>query len=131
MAGLIVLPQYDIDVINEVQDYILGHPGVSVGDIKMKYNLTEAEYQMIFDLCMPSIRKRNTERYWIGRYKIVLSVMEELYNQAKNSLEGCATSRDIKKALNKCKIGKQNSKFYEMFAEYKEDEEDDDGEISD
>lgn len=69
---MVVLPQDQIDDMNKIMDYILANnsnPNVSVADIKKKYKLTGPEYDMIYDLCMPLIRNRNTnDSFWRKQY---------------------------------------------------------------
>ena len=42
---IIVLPQFQIDGMVEVMDYILQHPMATVGKIKNKFNLNEEEFR--------------------------------------------------------------------------------------
>ena len=72
-----VIPQAQIDEMVEVMDYILAHPSISVADIKKHFELTAEEYNMIFDLCMPSIRKGNKTAYWKNRYSSVMNFLKE------------------------------------------------------
>ena len=129
MAGLIVGPPDQIAFINKVQDYIINHPGVTVGSIKQRFNLTEDEYQMIYDYCMPCIRKRNTERYWIGRYKSVFTAFEELITLTKHNGDKSVSISMLEKALKKCEVSTKNPIFYNSFVEYEEDPEEDYAEV--
>ena len=78
---MVVLPQDQIDAMVEIMECILktdGSSRVTVGDIKRKYKITEDEYQMIYDLCMPILRKKNTgdDNAWRTGY---LSLKQRLY----------------------------------------------------
>lgn len=57
-----VLNKDETDKINEVVDYIILNYQTSVGEVKQKYHLTKAEYDMISELMMPAIRWYNEAR---------------------------------------------------------------------
>ena len=120
MAGLHVLPQEEIDIIVEVMDYYFKHPNRTVGHIKEKFNLTEEEYQMIFFFCMPMIRYRNNERYWIGKTKSTITTFENLVGYAENNGETSIDVKVLRAALNKCSISDGNNKYKEIYNEYQE-----------
>lgn len=81
---IIVLPQFQIDGMVEIMDYILSHPAATVEKVKKKFNLNEDEYHMIYDLCMPQERNRCNERYWITKYKGLLCALDEAVGYAKD-----------------------------------------------
>lgn len=56
-----VLSEGQIELMTLVMDDILRYQGVTVESIKKKYALTDEEYNMIFDLCMPNIRSNAWE----------------------------------------------------------------------
>lgn len=56
-----VLSEGQIELMTLVMDDILRYQGVTVESIKKKYALTDEEYNMIFDLCMPNIRVHSWE----------------------------------------------------------------------
>lgn len=67
---MIVLPQDQIDTMVKVLDVILHNElagKLTVEDMKAKYNLTPEEYDMIYDLAMPFIRKQNEKGLWKTR----------------------------------------------------------------
>lgn len=67
---MIVLPQDQIDTMVKVLDVILRNElagKLTVKDMKAKYNLTPEEYDMIYDLAMPLIRKQNEKGMWKTR----------------------------------------------------------------
>ena len=69
---MIVPPQDQIDKMAEIMEYLLkkeGNEKLTVGLVKQKYHLSEREYQMIYDLCMPLIRKKHSkEEGWRTTY---------------------------------------------------------------
>ena len=72
MASFSTLPQHEIDDIVEVADYILSHQSSikSINEVKKKFGLTTEQYNMVYDFCMPLIRRWNVnEGYWNTRYK--------------------------------------------------------------
>lgn len=81
--SFIVLPPDQISYMNGIMDYILKNPAKSVGFIKKKFNLTEEEYQMIYDLTMPHVRIRNITRYWKDAYTHLRIQFEEKIKKLK------------------------------------------------
>lgn len=72
MASFSTLPQHEIDEIVKVADYILSHQSSikSISEVKKKFGLTTEQYNMVYDFCMPLIRRWNVnEGYWNTRYK--------------------------------------------------------------
>ena len=63
-----VLSEDQITVMTMVMDDILKRHNMSVQEIKNKYHLTDDEYNMIFDLCMPNIRENSWEAFWKQAY---------------------------------------------------------------
>lgn len=57
-----VLNLDECNKINTVSDYILDHPATPVNQVKSRFDLKENEYQMISDLMMPAMRRRETAR---------------------------------------------------------------------
>lgn len=51
-----ILNKADCEKINQVVDYIIQHPKLSVAQIKRKFHLSSEEYDMISDLMMPAMR---------------------------------------------------------------------------
>lgn len=64
--GITILSGIEQDKIVEVSDYLanLTDYNVTVADIKKKFGLTNEEYNMIYDLTMPAIRRGNGERFY-------------------------------------------------------------------
>lgn len=85
MVNMIVLPQDQIDEMKKIMDFILKNPLVSVAEIKEHFDLLSEEYEMIFDLCMPSIRRKNSEKYWRAKYSGVMSFLKEQLRKAINT----------------------------------------------
>lgn len=75
--NMIIIPQAQIDDMTEVMDYILAHPSFTVLDIKNHFNLTNDEYNMVYDFCMPSVRKGNKVAYWKNKYASVMNFLKE------------------------------------------------------
>ena len=72
MARLKHYPQDEIDGISKVMEYILAHQGqsITVGSVRKKFGLTREQYDMIYDLCLPLIRRwTNNDGYWKARYR--------------------------------------------------------------
>lgn len=112
---IIVLPQFQIDGMVEVMDYILQHPMATVGKIKNKFNLNEEEYQMIYDFCMPHERFRSNERYWITKYKGVLSAVEMQIGLAESKNRKMIKLDKLKEIVKKYSIGTNNALNKEAF----------------
>lgn len=65
-----ILPQDQIDVMVQLFDVLLRNELAgkkTVGELKEKYNLTSEEFDMIYDLAMPFIRKQNERSMWKTR----------------------------------------------------------------
>ena len=82
--NLTLIPPDEMEVINKIMDDILTHESTKdVAHFKKKYNLTNEEYRMIFDLTMPMQRRlayRSHNWTWRDRYvylrnRILESVM--------------------------------------------------------
>ena len=112
---IIVLPQFQIDGMVEVMDYILSHPMATVGKIKDKFDLNEEEYQMIYDFCMPHERIRSNERYWIIKYKGVLSALEMQIGFAESKKRKTVKLDKLKEIVKKNSIGNKNELNKETF----------------
>ncbi len=63
-----VLSNEQVAEMTQVMDEILKNHNTSVDEIKNKYSLTDDEYNMIFDLCMPNIRSNTWEAFWKQAY---------------------------------------------------------------
>lgn len=82
---MIVLPQDQIDKMKEIMDYLFKYQALtSVASIKKKFNLTNEEYDMIYDLCMPLIRESGVKKYWAVKYKSFMEELKRLIKQRKN-----------------------------------------------
>jgi hypothetical protein len=75
---------------------------------------------MIFFFCMPMIRYRNNERYWIGKTKSTITTFENLVGYAENNGETSIDVKVLRAALNKCSISDGNNKYKEIYNEYQE-----------
>lgn len=67
---MVVLPKDQIDTMVKILDVILRNElagKLTVEDMKAKYSLTPEEYDMIYDLAMPFIRKQNEKGLWKTR----------------------------------------------------------------
>ena len=85
---MIVLPQDQIDRMKEIMDYLLKYQtGITVGEVKRKYNLTSEEYEMIYDLCMPLIRESGVKKYWAIKYQSFIRELKVLIKSRKNLTE--------------------------------------------
>jgi hypothetical protein len=57
------------DELKNMISYMAAHDtGSTVGRVKKELNLTEEEYQELYELSLPAIRYRNGEWYWKARY---------------------------------------------------------------
>ena len=112
---IIVLPQFQIDGMVEIMDYILAHPMATVGKIKNKFDLNENEYQMIYDFCMPHERFRSNERYWITKYKGVLSAVEMQIGLAESKNRKTIKLDKLKEIVKKHSVGIKNALNKEAF----------------
>ena len=82
---MIVLPQDQIDHMKEIMDFLLKNPtGFSVYEIKRMFNLTNDEYEMVYDLCMPLIREKTVKQYWAIKYKHFIEELKRLIKQRKH-----------------------------------------------
>ncbi len=112
---IIVLPQFQIDGMLEIMDYILTHPGTTVEKVKTKFDLNESEYGMIFDLCMPHERNRSNERYWITKYKGLLCALEEVVGYAKDKSMKTIPVNKIEAIMKRHGVGIKNNAYQEAF----------------
>ena len=112
---IIVLPQFQIDGMVEIMDYIMTHPGASVERIKTKFNLNENEYHMIYDLCMPHIRHGNTAKYWIVHFKGVCCALEEAIGYAKEKKLKVVPVSRLEDILKRHGIGAGNKENKEAY----------------
>lgn len=82
---MIVLPQDQIDKMKEIMDYLFKYQALTtVGEVKKRYNLTNEEYEMIYDLCMPLIRENGVKKYWAVKYKSFVEELKRLIKQRKH-----------------------------------------------
>lgn len=111
---LTVLPQDEIDGIVEVMEHILKSDGsdkITVGGIKQHYQLTELQYQMIYDLCMPLIRKKHDkEEGWRGTYLALKSRIYAALRKDKNE-----TADKVRTILQQSVYEPSKGKFSEEF----------------
>lgn len=128
---IIVLPQFQIDGMVEVMDYLLTHLNVRVEDVKKQFNLNEEEYHMIYEFCMPHNRHRANETYWIHRYKSIYAGLEELILMAKKNHDKTIPIEAIKNIQKRYGIGAQNKNCHETINGYEPDEEFDDWRVED
>lgn len=115
--NLTVIPQDEINYINKIQDYILSHPAATVGKIKERFILDEDEYKMAFDFCMPCIRNRTYEHYWITRYKTLYCGLEELLREAKELGHTTIPVNSIRRIFNNATISDHQKERKEVFDE--------------
>lgn len=81
---MIVLPQYQIDEMKEIMDYLFKYQALTtVESVKKKFNLTSEEYDMIYDLCMPLIRENGVKKYWAIKYQSFIREIKNLIKQRK------------------------------------------------
>ena len=121
----VLINQAQIDNIVVIMDYILTHPIVTVGDIKRRFGLNEEQYQMIFELCMPHMRHRANERYWIMKYKSIFAALQELYVDAVEKKRKTISIEKINEVLKKNDIGTYSKESKDILEEYESDEEED------
>ena len=110
---IIVLPQFQIDGMLEIMDYILSHPAATVEKVKIKFNLNEDEYHMIYDLCMPQERNRCNERYWITKYKGLLCALDEAVGFAKDKKMKTIPVSKIEALMKRHGVSLKNSSYQE------------------
>lgn len=82
-----ILKGVEIDRIVEVSDYIanLADYNVTVADIKEKFKLTNEEYDMIYDLTMPAIRRGNGERFYRFSYRNLEKEIDQIIRYISNN----------------------------------------------
>ena len=129
-STIIVLPKFQIDGMVEIMDFILTHPyKYTVDDIKRKFDLNEEEYQMIYEFCMPHERHRANERFWVSRYKgLVTSLnlwLSMLKDTKRKTLPVADAAKKLEDILSRHSIGKQNTDCHEI-QDGKDDENDED-----
>ena len=75
-----ILSGIDQDKIIEVVDYLanLNDYKVTVADVKEKFGLTNDEYNMIYELSMPAIRRGNGERFYRFNYRNIEKEIDQL-----------------------------------------------------
>lgn len=76
--NMVLIPPDQISYMSEIMDTLLKDPTLTVRDIKERFNLTTAEYNMIFDLTMPMLREANIKKYWCLKYKYISRKIKEL-----------------------------------------------------
>ena len=104
-------------------DYILSHPMATVGKIKDKFDLNEEEYQMIYDFCMPHERVRNNERFWITKYKGIMSAIELKIGLAKSKKRKTIKIEELEALVKKHGIGNKNELNKEAYDSCEMDDE--------
>lgn len=112
---IIVLPQFQIDGMVEIMNYILTHPGVNVGKIKKKFDLNDDEYRMIYDFCMPHIRHAVNERYWLIKFKGLYAAIEERIEWSKRNNKPFVTIKVLEQVLKHHAIGGKNDEAKDAF----------------
>lgn len=82
-----ILKGVEIDRIVEVSDYIanLADYNVTVADIKEQFKLTNEEYDMIYDLTMPAIRRGNGERFYKFSYRNLEKEIDQIIRYISNN----------------------------------------------
>lgn len=110
---IIVLPQFQIDGMMEIMDYILSHPAATVEKVKKKFNLNEDEYHMIYDLCMPQEKNRCNERYWITKYKGLLCALGEAVGYAKDKKMNTVPVSKIEAIMKQHGVSLKNNYYQE------------------
>lgn len=98
------------DYMNLVMDYILSHPAISVAEIKQRFHLTDEEYNMCIDLCMPSVRRRVADQYWRSKYCSILTSMEDAYKRILSPDAKLSLKKEIELILKA--NGKDPSKMF-------------------
>lgn len=63
---LTILDGMEREKIVEVIDFLTDdrYRAITVADVKKRFNLTNDEYEMIFELAMPAIRQNNSMRFY-------------------------------------------------------------------
>lgn len=120
---IIVIPQFQIDGMVEVMDFILSHPyRYSVEQIKQQFNLNENEFRMIYEFCMPHERHRANERFWVMKYRSVYGAVGKLVENMKSNHHRMISIDKLETILKNHGIGKQNEECHEAYDEEDEDE---------
>lgn len=83
--NITLLPQDEIDLIVTIADFIIRYPSMSDAEIKRKFHLTNEEYNMVFDLCMPKIRAGSSSAYWRTKHHMLASRIKRVLDQSKSS----------------------------------------------
>ena len=105
---MFILPQDQIEEICNIMTFILKNPTVPVENIRERFHLTAAEYNMIYDLCMPLIRMKNGAEYWKVKYVSLKQMIgDRLRNEQKKSNE---LASDIWEIMEASKVGKHHPK---------------------
>lgn len=102
-----VLPQDQIEEICRVMTFILKNPTMPVENIRERFHLTAAEYNMIFDFCMPLIRMKNGAEYWKVKYVSLKQLIRDRLRLEKNASK---LADDICKIMEASKVGKHHPK---------------------
>ena len=80
-----ILNKAECDKINEVIDYILAHQNAKVKDVKTRFNLTDAEYDMISDLMMPAQRQWSLQMHYRVRIGQILANLKREKEAIENA----------------------------------------------
>lgn len=86
--SLTIIPGDQLDQITLIMDDILANQGRSVKYFKDKYNLSMEEYDMIYELCMPKVRKKLPGDYYRVQY---CDLVKSLREKAKGDRSSFAT----------------------------------------
>lgn len=84
-----VLNLDDCRKINIVVDYILDHPAKTVRNIKDMFGLSNEEYDMISELMMPAVRRREAARkadQEITKLKMQLMAKDEKITELEDQI---------------------------------------------
>ena len=122
MANFKTLSQADIDEIVGIMDTILKTQSTnhSVLKIRQKHKLTSEQYNMVYDLCMPMIRKMgSSDSYWKARYgrfkmRIVAALRQDRSETAEKVREVISTDNEQAKKLDEQYHIEQESNNNEM-----------------
>ena len=80
-----ILNKAECDKINEVIEYILVHQNAKVKDVKTRFNLTDAEYDMISDLMMPAQRQWSLHMHYRIRIGQILANLKREKEAKENA----------------------------------------------
>lgn len=85
-----ILSGVDQDKIIEVIDYLanLNDYKVTVADVKEKFGLANDEYNMIYELSMPAIRRGNGERFYKFNYKNIEKEIDQVIRYITTNPKG-------------------------------------------